>query len=501
MSRADAQLGLPVAAGWAGQVSPETAFDRQASYRAFADQFYRFEGDRGLFHLELRGEVVWDYIRWAVFYEFFKARNDLAIRGTSKIRRWTRKALALPALAAAWARPRAIGRRYDVILINYARTARVHGRDVNKHMYDLAALLAPRHRVLLIDPHAHRVDRGLYPCDTLALRGLHMLAALRGARTRFTPEERAVLSHIGAAVRTGLGFDVNVDYMAHTIFAYQLHLRDAYTTLLSASGARLLIFCDDLLKKGVVRAGRLVGCRTVEYQHSLVSRLNIVYNYPHGLEAPQLRQTLPDAVFTFGEYWHQDMNLAAPQYCVGFPYFDREFEQHRTPEPAAPDGVLIASSLYERRDLIRTAEALSQSLPAWRIYYKLRSEEYGSWRANYPASLTDAPNVEMIDHDSRPLYHYLARCRYVVGVNSTILVEGLPFGATPIVIQTGWHEEMERLCRDGHMLAADSPAQVVDIVRAGRVMSTPLPREQLFASGSGERVASAVDALLKTAAA
>lgn len=476
---------------------PEQPYKRAASYREFAERFYKFEQSRNLFDIKVRGETFWEYVRYAVFYTFINSHHDLHVRESArKARWWLRKLDLAPRLVRAWLSPLDVRQQYDVVLLNYERTEPIDGKQVNKHMYYLAMLLASHHTVLVVDPHAYSVPRGLYPCDSVGIRGLEALESLKARATRFTRSEQAQFSHIRRLVHDSLGFEPDIERFARSLFAYQLGLRDQYARLLGSTGAKMMIFCDDASKKGVVAAAKLTGCRSVDYQHCLISRLNVLYTYDPGVNAQQIRQTTSDCIFTFGEYWHEEFRLPSPKRCVGFPYADRQFARFSGSVEQDAKAVLIVSSLYERAELIRTAEAICRALPDHRVYYRLRPEEYASWRYNYPAWTQETPNFVMIDSPDTPLYHYLALCKYQLGVNTTVLIEGMQFGSTIIVLRTGWYEELERLYAEGHALSADSPSEVVDLIRNARQPARRLLRERLFASGSDARVVEAVGELL-----
>lgn len=460
----------------------------------FTRAFLRFETEHDLFAITVRGHCFWEYIRYAVFNHCIDSRYGYAERRTQRMTDYLRElAWGARALVGEWL---TAGTPYDIVVINYNRTNLIEGRPRNVHMFPLVKELAGSYRILLIDrAPTHSIDDDLYPCRILRFRPFHLLDRLTSLLVRYTPRERAVMAEIGARVTQAFGVEVDIHRMAQTVFAWQLRTRKRYLRLFAKYSPGVVVYADDAHLKGVIAAAGMRGIPTVDLQHSLISFLNILYNYP---DDPRIhaRSIRSDYVFTYGAFWESEYRLPVKLVPVGFPYLEDHLE--RTP-PAPTErerNVIVVGTLFAKDVLVRTALDLARLLPEYTIYYKLRIEDYGDWRSRYPLEFGKTANLKVIDSNETPLLEYFARCGYQVGINSTALYEGLAFGVTTFILKTGWWAEMTRLVDEEAAFLVSTAEEIAAMIRAGARPSHPLTRDQLFRQNSRKNLRDALAGVL-----
>ena len=125
--------------------------------------------------------------------------------------------------------------------------------------------------------------------------------------------------------------------------------------------------------------------------------------------------------------------------------------------------ITIVSGIISRPELIKLAIFISNALPNLKIYYKLRPEEYSNWHNFYPKEIKAISNIIFIDHEQHSLHYYLKKSEYVIGINSTVLIEAIPLSKV-IVYRHGWSIEMNDIILAGMALEATSYEETVQII-------------------------------------
>src|SRR5207245_9545886 len=182
-----------------------------------------------------------------------------------------------------------------------------------------------------------------YPCRILRFRPFHLLDRLKSLRVRYDARERAVMAALGERIRQELGVTVDVQGLARSVYALQLEKYRRYRRVFQKYRPRLVVYADDASMKGALEAARELGIPTVELQHSLVSFLNVLCNYPEDSRA-RAAAIVPDHVFTYGEYWTNEFRSPVKIVPVGFPYLEE-----RIADSAAAAAERERDSLVRRR--------------------------------------------------------------------------------------------------------------------------------------------------------
>ena len=113
-------------------------------------------------------------------------------------------------------------------------------------------------------------------------------------------------------------------------------------------------------------------------------------------------------------------------------------------DPSHQNQVLFISQGTIGRDLSRLAVDLRQKLsPKYKVVYKLHPGEYRQWESRYPWLISGG--LKVVDDDSISLYELLAESKALVGVNSTVIYEGLGLGLKIVLANLPGVESMYEL--------------------------------------------------------
>lgn len=170
-----------------------------------------------------------------------------------------------------------------------------------------------------------------------------------------------------------------------------------------------------------------------ELQHGIAGKLHIAYNYLTKKEV----LTFPDYFLAWGTYWIKNTRMPIPEnrkMILGFPYIERYSKTVKN--KVNPKQILILSQM--RDDLARFTYELAKILPDFEFIFKAHPGEYSIAKTQY-AFLLSSSNIKIIADDEMELYSLISECKFVVGINSTAIIEALAFKAVILIVKLpGW---------------------------------------------------------------
>lgn len=469
---------------------------------ALVDAFLQFEVDHELFAIKVRGRTFWDYVRYRVFEELVGPVGGFDSPGLVFRRRRpvvsTARALAVHGTRTVvdkFARPTP----YDVVLVSSIPGRYWRGTRADAYMYPIACALKPRWRTLVfnhLDRHLNAAD---YVCDVMDGYPAHVAHALSARFASWSAADKTAFDSIGKRLHERFGVRVDMSRLAR-VFAVQIADEESFGRVLDRTQPRAIVYCDTGAVKGLIRAAHLRGVRVVEFQHAAMS-LDVRYRYGSRVPRADITETLPDEILTFGEHWHDQHALPVTTRAVGLPALDlwRGSGQFRSPaaEVAARSKRLaVLSVMNSRRELARVALELAARLPDFEISFKLRHDEYDTWRADYPREFQTTPNLTVVGNELS-LHECLERNAYQVSTNSTALYEGMYFGLTTFVLAASRYEEMMPVIAADAAFLVFNAGEIADAVRRGEAPRGQLDPEQLFRSSSLSHIERALAEVLQ----
>lgn len=183
-----------------------------------------------------------------------------------------------------------------------------------------------------------------------------------------------------------------------------------------------------------ILAAKKMGIKVVEYQHGLVSLNHPAYNFHPEISSEYLRY-MPDFFLTYGQYWKDNCRLPVPMVLIGNPYLSEILE--KTYHSVKRNQFLYASGAVDPELTVRQAFYLKDLLKPYGYNLVFRP---------HPSELNRLENVykpiieKGIQVDRQKLYDTLKESKFVFSDFSTVLLEALAFGCTPVVLKTSGSE-------------------------------------------------------------
>lgn len=449
----------------------------------YFENFIKMESNYNLFSLEVKNQKIWDHLRYKVFYSFnsFEKSNH---------KRTHKKLLLIFDIFFSFFHliPIFLKRKqYDIVIFGYDRRSYVGNKLVNITFYPLIKHLYTSQNILYLYSSPFSNWDSDYPCDTVNVRFFHYLKKLASRFIRLSKKENRVIEDISKIIEENLGYKLNSrtlksDFLNDSYIPYKF-----YSFLFKRLKPKIFLTSDSGSSKGIFEAANENSIRSIDFQHSLMSKYNILYAYADGIN-PELIIG-PKEIYTFGQYWNDKYNLPIKRTAVGFPYFEfmkeqsvarntngkyKYFKKNKT--------VLIISSINSRKQLDKFIREIAKELSEYNFIYKLRPEEYNDWEAYYSKELKAQSNVYFIDSNDYKLYDLFLISDIQIGINSTALIEGLGFDLKTLILKDGWYLEMEDLINSNYAVLVDSKADAIEAIKNKNVKK--VDKENIFMSHS-----------------
>lgn len=208
----------------------------------------------------------------------------------------------------------------------------------------------------------------------------------------------------------------------------------------------------------IIIAARSIGVKTIDVQHGMILN-HIAYSASDEIASYQnYYNYLPDELWTFGEYWSNQVSWRYQKIVVGNPYLlDFQYKYINT---AIGTDYLIISQAADKIEVIigDYVDKLATAYPNSSICLRLHPVETIDV---YKWLLEKHTNIVYSTFDKVVLYEDIAKSKYVIGINSTCLFESIALDKTPIIIDC---EESRKTMPKDLGIWNSNPSVLIDII-------------------------------------
>ncbi len=195
----------------------------------------------------------------------------------------------------------------------------------------------------------------------------------------------------------------------------------------------------------------------VELQHGIIDSDHLGYSYPEDIN----KHTFPDYVFTFGDFWGDNINYPIKKervISIGYPYLEQKLEELEI--NTKKHQIVFISQGPVGKELSKFAVDVSEKLDdKYQIIYKLHPNEYDWWQKSYP--WLKRSQMTVIDDSNRSLYSLFTESGIQVGVYSTAIYEGINFGLDTYIIDLPGSDRLDPLIETGIAKKIATPEEFI----------------------------------------
>ena len=221
--------------------------------------------------------------------------------------------------------------------------------------------------------------------------------------------------------------------------------------------SKIIIYFENAnLAKCIQYCGKK-NIKTIDIQHALSSDLNILYKF---YMEPKFSYLLTKKIFLWGNYCKRFYSYS--HRCISIGYFDKNNIKNYKKKKQ----IFVVSSIFSRADLIKLIKYISLNLKDYKIIYKLRPEE--NFDEIKKIINFSTKNITFMKNNYLTTVNKtIAESQYIIGTNSSMLVEAL--GITDIIVfKRGWFREYSEFIKNKLFLSADTYEEVISIVKRKR---------------------------------
>ena len=383
-------------------------------------------------------------------------------------------------------------KRADILLFDGGRQVNIDGGKYNPTTLAFIRSLSEKYTVTIVDMNG-LVEKSYYP--GVEVIDISKFLSIFRILSRLVSKKKwnRYINKIQSKIFKDYDKVVNLDSIFSNVYTHQFIVAFFTKLLHKVKKYKVMIYSDNASHSMSINYARKNNIITIDYQHSIVSKLNILYSHPSTLTQAG-RSYLSEYIFSYGSFWLKYFNQYYKVYPVGS--FQQELVLNQSKDIEKDRGcITIVSGILSRKILVEVALFISKANPSLKIFYKLRPEEYDNWSDKYPEEIKLNKKISFIDNNTQELHYYLKKSEYVIGINSTVLIEALPFSKV-IIYNHGWSDEMKDIIEAGYALEANDFNEVVRIIKNNEEPLKNSISEDFFKSNVQSNICSVVSQLI-----
>lgn len=461
------------------------------------DAFRQFESDFELFERTAGGIHYWEWIRFQI-HERILLGSDYWEGTHNKVEFTSRNYARGAAMAATnvFKRNPLLAPSADLLAFGHQRRKQQTDGTWWDIYSDPVLEAFPGSHVLVEKPYQGDTFTHFRPAKTPNIRHLDFVEGIRIAGRKLglssvslSAEEQHSLEAVTEGLTRRFGVRVDIRAAVEDLLTDRRATLPLYERIVDRVDPDVAVVVVSYGKETFIEACQRRGVPVVELQHGAVTPNHFGYVYPND----RRKKTFPDYFFSFGHFWRDHFEYPISDervLSVGYPYLEAQSRQYA--DVHAGETVLFISQPTVGESLSSLAVELADRTDDSEVVYKLHPSEYTGWEETYPG-LANA-DLQVVDSDDPPLYELLASARVQVGINSTVLFEGLNFDLETYLVDLPGIEDMEWLFEEGLAMRAESAVELATYLAADGGQTAPDP-ERFFEPDATKNAVEALAAI------
>ena len=413
--------------------------------KKITELFLDLEKDKNLFNVKIKDSHPWNFLRHEILQDIYNDLLNYNIKTVKNVksRHFLSKINNVFKNINKYLVPllnfKSIDiKKYDFLVFNYGTFKTIDGKLVNEHSYPIANILKKKYKVAVCDKFGFTKKLDHYQCNLVNTRPLFIKSKFLSFIIKNSKIEIEFINSIHEHVIDTFNFKINKKKYLRLLKFRLIHFKK-WKKLYRKTKIKAIFFCHDGSMEEVLKAAQLNNIKTIELQHSIISKLNDFYNY--NFKSNYIYTT--DYVITWGNGWESvcssNINLLPLGSLSKFDF------KYKLPKKDVNKNILVVGTIKNRNQLSSIAMNLSNKLNDYHIYYKLRPEENKDWKKLYNSDFLPSKNLTIIDHNNKKVDYYIKLCTYIIGTQSSVLFESLFYNKNPLFLvdKHGWYSDYE----------------------------------------------------------
>lgn len=438
--------------------------------KTIVENIFQMEDELDLFSKQIGNIHFWELVRFNVFRQItevtgFYSQGHTKLEVDSEVRR----NYILNAVRNIFHKNPFLTSKCDILFLGSPRRKLMEDQlwwDI--HSDPVMESLGDAYKCLLIEPslnnshfsptkttHIKYLDLALFLGTVLIKAKLALFCLSKTEENELEEIEKQILDRFNTSI--------NLKKIVTSGLVARKSILPIYTFLIKKISPKVVVVTVSYGNKIIIEACNKLDIPVVELQHGAsIGRYHLGYFFP---DEYAKTITFPDYFFAFGDFWKNRCKYPIEKhriFNVGYPFFEKETGKYA--QISKKDQVVFISGGHIGKKMSRFAVQLKARKDFHLdIVYKLHPGEYARWKKEYPWLVNSG--VIIVDDDSVPLYKLLAQSRALVGVDSTVVYEGLGFGLRTFLLDLPGIEYMDELIESQVVSVVSTVNELVEKIR------------------------------------
>lgn len=384
-------------------------------------EFTKREKNAHLFSIEYKDIPLWELVRFDIFNEYVdRCKIDFKIPLYLKFKRWTNTIIGI-----IFSNPLFFLSRKDILVIRASRKSNANGNLVDPYTFDFEKKFSNKG---IYESNMDFVTYKLFIPNIIIIDSISRWCSiffLKFAKNKIIDHKLNEQIQLICNVFPEKVLEPFIrQKVVKFIIAYRL-----YTFILRRRNPRNIYLTNYIHKHALIYSAKRLNIKTIEIQHGFITPLFCDYHFPDVIKDSLL--LFPDIFYYLSENLKYKVELPLSDFNIkpflGSFFSDKLKRNELTKKDAK--SILFISTDYKEflifiENFCKLIDSKGENL---RIYFKPHPFEYPYIDMNNIANLKNKYNLNFINKNE-DIYDYLAKIKYVVTVQSTLLFEAIDYG-------------------------------------------------------------------------
>ena len=333
----------------------------------FTKIFLKIEKDNNLFNLKSDNENFWNYIRYSLYEEIaFKNKTNERIEFSNfRLKTILKQSLDLAKnYFIPLFKTTRLSKNTDIAIFNYSIYLKENGNYINQLSYNLSKMLENNFNIEVLDNFGMTKKLSGYKSQIIDTRPIFIRSKLISSLIKNKESEVKAINMMQKIILKNFNYKISSKKYLKKLRFSRIYL-NAMKTFFKDSKLKIVMFSNNGSMSEIIRAAKYHKIKTIDFQHSIISPYNILYNYPK----KEGEKYTEDFLITWGDKWSDNFSVNSKVLSLGS-IAKFNFPILKKTEKIYNKKIIIIGSKKDRELLSSIAINLSRELVDHVIYYK-----------------------------------------------------------------------------------------------------------------------------------
>lgn len=394
----------------------------------FTAKFHKLEIDNDFFETkDLKGLLYWDLARYEVYNQLYFELSGISLPAVEIKRKKTEVIKSIINFIKGYIFLKMkLLKPYEFVFFIASRNKDKQGRPIDIISMDPLAYIYKQS--LIIESFAVKSEKGDKPYDTVCNYDLIVEQYICRISKIIKRENQVYNYTISDIFKKAFNVKLDLNSIIYeAISTYEIS-ESYYSRLLRKIKPKGLFLVQDGIQKGLFAAANKLKIPIVELQHGLIGYVHPAYSYPEQIKPGKLK-TLPDAFFSFSDFWTKNINYPVNKIL---PLGNSFYASKKNSEQKKYDLTFIFANIYTK-DLLKVVNAVLEKEYKGKICIKLHPNQLHE--ADMIAAIYKQYDTIEIVGIENLMGEILSLSKSIVAIVSTSVYEALQNGLKVFLIK------------------------------------------------------------------